>query len=259
MSTVISESGPPPLPAHVAVIMDGNGRWAQQRGLSRGEGHKAGVRAAKAIVTECRTIGIRHLTLYTFSQENWARPKEEVALLFQLLVRFLGEELPSMERNGIRLRIFGEMDELPLAARTALKHAMNRTRDCAGMTVNLALNYSGRGEILRAARAALASGVRPEALTEEEFRAGLYSFDQPDPDLIIRTSGEYRLSNYLLFQSAYSELYFTDTLWPDFTPEELHKALRDYAGRNRRFGLTQEQISGQDPTCFTPQPAPSAQ
>ncbi len=247
MSTAIPENGPSgSLPAHIAVIMDGNGRWAQQRGLSRGEGHKAGVRAARAIVTECRTIGIRHLTLYTFSRENWARPRDEIALLFQLLARFLGEELPSMEKNGIRLRVFGETGELPLAARTALKHAMNRTRDRADMTVNLALNYSGREEILRAARAALASGIRPEELTEQSFRAGLYSFDQPDPDLIIRTSGECRLSNYLLFQSAYSELYFTDVLWPDFTPDELHRALREYAGRNRRFGLTQEQISEQE-------------
>lgn len=230
------------LPAHIAVIMDGNGRWAQERGLSRSEGHKAGVRAAKAIVTECRTIGIRHLTLYTFSQENWGRPKDEVSLLFQLLVSFLGDELPSMERNGISLRVFGDLDGLPLAARTALRHAISRTSRCSDMSVNLALNYSGREEILRAARTLIRRGVRPEDVTEDAFRECLYSAGQPDPDLLIRTSGELRTSNYLPFQSAYSELYFTTTYWPDFTPAELHKALRDYAGRSRRFGLTQEQI-----------------
>ena len=230
------------LPAHIAIIMDGNGRWAQERGLPRGEGHKAGVRAAKAIVTECRTIGIRHLTLYTFSQENWGRPRDEVSLLFQLLVQFLGDELSSMERNGISLRVFGELDGLPLAARTALRHAVSRTSGGTGMIVNLALNYSGREEILRAARRLIQDGFTPDAVTEDAFRARLYSAGQPDPDLLIRTSGEYRISNYLPFQSAYSELYFTSTYWPDFTPAELHKALQDYAGRSRRFGLTQEQI-----------------
>ena len=171
----MSEPSPLPipaasLPAHIAIIMDGNGRWAQERGLSRSEGHKAGVRAAKAIVTECRTLGIRHLTLYTFSQENWGRPKDEVSLLFQLLVSFLGEELPSMERNGISLRVFGDLDGLPLPARTALRHAMNRTAKCSDMIVNLALNYSGREEILRAARLLMQQGVKPEAVTEETFQ-----------------------------------------------------------------------------------------
>lgn len=147
-----------------------------------------------------------------------------------------------MEKNGICLRVFGDVDGLPLAARTALRHAMNRTARCEGMIVNLALNYSGREEILRAARLLMEKGVRPDGVTEEAFRACLYSAGQPDPDLLIRTSGELRISNYLTFQSAYSELYFTSTYWPDFTPEELRKALRDYAGRSRRFGLTQEQI-----------------
>lgn len=229
------------LPAHLAIIMDGNGRWAQARGLSRSEGHKAGVHAVKSIVTECRKLGIPHLTLYTFSQENWGRPREEVALLFQLLVSFLGQELPSMLENDIRLRVFGEISELPLAARSALNHALKKTEHCASMTVNLALNYSGRAEILRAVRSLLAKGLSPNNLTEESFAAELYTAGQPDPDLIIRTSGECRLSNYLLYQSAYSELYFTSVLWPDFGVSELHEALRAYAGRNRRFGLTQEQ------------------
>ncbi len=236
---------PEHIPTHIAIIMDGNGRWAQRHGLSRSEGHRAGARAAKAIVTECRTIGIKYLTLYTFSQENWGRPTDEITVLFHLLVQFLKEELSSMERNGIRLRVFGETTQLPLAARTALSHAISRTRDCCDMTVNLALNYSGREEILRAARALVAAGVDETNITEELFRSGLYSSDQPDPDLLIRTSGEQRLSNYLLFQCAYSELYFTDVYWPDFTPQELYKALYDYAGRSRRFGLTQEQITTQ--------------
>ncbi len=235
-------ASPSVLPAHLAVIMDGNGRWAQARGLSRSEGHKAGVRAAKAIVTECRKLGIPHLTLYTFSQENWGRPRDEVALLFQLLVSFLGQELPGMLENDIRLCVLGDLAGLPLAARTALGHALKKTEHCSSMTVNLALNYSGREEILRAVRALLARGIPPDELTEERFAAELYTTGQPDPDLIIRTSGEYRLSNYLIYQSAYSELYFTPVFWPDFGAKELHEALDAYAGRNRRFGLTQEQI-----------------
>lgn len=229
------------IPAHIAIIMDGNGRWAQGRGLSRSEGHRAGVRAAKAIVTECRKLGVSHLTLYTFSQENWGRPQGEIALLFELLVRFLGDELESMERQGIRLRLFGELSPLPSPARAALNRAMKRTEKGQGMTVNLALNYSGRDEIVRAARALVTQGLKPEEVTEEALRRHLYSAGQPDPDLIIRTSGEWRLSNYLTFQSAYSELYFCDTLWPDFTPEALHGALNWFAGRQRRFGLTNEQ------------------
>ena len=229
--------------SHIAIIMDGNGRWANERGLARSEGHKAGVAAARAIVTACRTMGLRHLTLYTFSKENWGRPQDEVKLLFQLLVTFLTEELPSMERNGIRLKVFGNMADLPLAARTTLSRAMKRTANGEEMTVNLALNYSGRDEILQAARALMAEGCQPEDLTEERFRAHLYSAGQPDPDLVIRTSGELRLSNYLTFQTAYSELYFTPVLWPDFTPDHLHEALAAYAARNRRFGLTQEQIA----------------
>ena len=234
------------LPAHIAIIMDGNGRWAQERGLSRSEGHKAGVRAARDIVTECRKLGLRHLTLYTFSQENWGRPQEEIRLLFQLLVTFLREEIPQMERQSIRLCLFGEIDALPLAARKTLLHAVKRTSHGEAMTVNLALNYSGREEILRAARLLLAEAARnPECpdLTEARFREYLYSAGQPDPDLIIRTSGELRLSNYLTFQSAYSELYFTDVYWPDFSPAELHTALASYAARRRRFGLTQEQMA----------------
>ncbi len=230
------------LPRHLAVIMDGNGRWAQARGLPRSDGHKAGVRAAKVIVTECRKLGIPYLTLYTFSRENWGRPGDEVALLFQLLITFLRQELPGMLENGIRLRALGDIAGLPLAVRTTLIHVLKKTEQCSDMTVNLAINYSGREEILRAVRALLARGVPPDTLTEEQFATELYTAGQPDPDLIIRTGGEYRLSNYLIYQSVYSELYFTQIFWPDFGVTALHEVLQVYMGRNRRFGLTQEQI-----------------
>lgn len=233
------------LPQHIAVIMDGNGRWARRRGLPRTEGHRAGAQAVRAIVTECRTLGIPYLTLYTFSRENWNRPREEVATLFSLLVEFLGQEVPRLVRESIRLNVLGDIKGLPIAARTSLKHAMQRTASTPKkptvMTLNLALNYSGRDEILRAARALATDGLRPEEITEEAFRQRLYTAGQPDPDLIIRTSGEMRISNYLLFQCAYSEFYFSEILWPDFTPEALRQALQSYALRNRRFGKTQEQ------------------
>lgn len=231
------------LPQHIAIIMDGNGRWAQHRGMPRTEGHKAGVQAARAIVTECRTLGIEYLTLYTFSRENWNRPREEVSLLFSLLVQFLTEEVPNMVKQSIRLNILGEVDELPLAARTAIQHALKRTKDGTGMVVNLALNYGGRDEIIRAARRLVADGIAPKDVTEQSLRERLYTASMPDPDMVIRTSGEIRISNYLLFQCAYSEFFFTDTLWPDFSPEILRQTLEQYATRNRRFGKTQEQLA----------------
>ncbi|NJB67590.1 undecaprenyl diphosphate synthase [Desulfobaculum xiamenense] len=228
------------LPRHLAVIMDGNGRWAKARGLSRSDGHKAGTEAAKTLVSECRTLGIEHVTLYTFSRENWARPKDEVAFLFDLLVRFMKREMPSLIEQGIRLRILGELSELPLTTRQAIKMAVDRSAKGNRMTLNLALNYSGRDEILRACRALAAKGLAPSAITEDAFAAELYTAGQPDPDLIIRTSGELRLSNFLLWQAAYSEFYFTDTYWPDFGTDELHKALAAFATRARRFGATGE-------------------
>ena len=230
------------IPAHVAVIMDGNGRWAQRRGLSRSEGHRAGTRTAKAIVTRCRELGVRHLTLYTFSRENWSRPKDEVALIFDLLVEYMKGELASLLEQDIRLLVLGDVDGLPFVARQSLTHVMAKTAGCRAMTLNLALNYSGREEILRASRALArqcAEGtLAPEAISEEAFAAQLYTAGQPDPDLIIRTSGELRLSNYLLFQAAYAEFYFTETFWPDFDAAELERALGDYQRRQRRFGKT---------------------
>ena len=231
---------PQKLPRHIAVIMDGNGRWARQRGLPRSEGHKAGVEAARGIVTECRKLGIECLTLYTFSQENWQRPADEIRTLFSLLTEFLCQELPNMKRESIRLRVLGEIDALPLAARAAIRQSLRHTAHCSAMTVNLALNYSGRGEILHAVRSLVRDGVKPEQISEEDLSRRLYTAGQPDPDLLIRTSGELRISNYLLFQCAYSELYFTDELWPDFSVESLHKALANYAARQRRFGKIRE-------------------
>lgn len=222
--------------------MDGNGRWAQHRGLSRSAGHRAGVNAARDIVTECRRLGIPYLSLYTFSRENWNRPREEISAIFSLLVEFLTKELPSLLRQSIRLNVLGELEDLSAAARTTVRRTMDATASCSAMTLNLALNYGGRDEIVRAARRLVEDGLAPDAVTEETFRERLYTAGQPDPDFIIRTSGELRISNYLLFQSAYSEFYFTDTLWPDFTPALLQQALDDYAGRRRRFGKTQEQI-----------------
>jgi undecaprenyl diphosphate synthase len=225
--------------------MDGNGRWAAARGLPRAAGHRAGTEAAKAIVTRCRELGIGHLTLYTFSKENWSRPMAEVRTLFSLLSTFLKREEKSLLDQDIRLNVLGEVSGLPLGARQVVKAVMKKTARCSSMMLNLALNYSGREEILRACRALLAQGVAPEALTEEAFAAELYTAGQPDPDLIIRTSGELRLSNYLLFQAAYSEFSFPDVHWPDFSPAELDKAIADYQSRQRRFGKTGEQLGSE--------------
>lgn len=230
-----SSTGTPPL-SHLAIIMDGNGRWAQERGLSRSEGHSAGTKTARAIIEACSSYGIPHLTLYTFSTENWKRPATEVAYLFSLLAEYIHSELPRLEKNNVRLHTLGDTSALPLSTRKALELALHKTRNCTGMTVHLALNYSSRDEIARACRLCVENNIPAKAITSETLQRYLYTADLPDPDLIIRTSGEYRLSNFLLFQSAYSEFYFTNTYWPDFTPEELHKALADYQNRSRRFG-----------------------
>ncbi len=221
--------------------MDGNGRWATQRGLPRSQGHKAGTEAAKSIVTACREKGIGHLTLYTFSKENWSRPKDEIAFLFDLLTQFIKRELPNLMRQSIRLNVLGELTDLPFATRQIMQLAIAKTAQNQAMQLNLALNYSGRAEILRACRTIIAQGLAPEALDEQTFKGYLYTNGQPDPDLVIRTSGELRLSNYLLYQTAYSELYFTDVLWPDFDTVELDKALAAFTTRKRRFGATGEQ------------------
>lgn len=230
------------IPAHIAIIMDGNGRWAKQRGLPRTDGHKAGTEAVRAVVARCRELGVKHLTLYTFSKENWSRPKEEVKTLFDLLSTYLKREEKSLKEQGIRLKVLGDINAMPMAVRQVLKHLMRQTKKGSDMTLNLALNYSGRDEILRAAKAMVVKGIEPDDITEEAFQKELWTAGQPDPDLIIRTSGELRLSNYLLFQCAYSEFYFTDIYWPDFSPAELEKAIAELGNRQRRFGKTQEQL-----------------
>ncbi|MFW6415030.1 MAG: polyprenyl diphosphate synthase [Thermodesulfobacteriota bacterium] len=229
----------PPL-THLAIIMDGNGRWAKQRGLSRGEGHKAGTETAREIVKECRRQGISYLTLYAFSRENWSRPKNEVNFLFDLLIKFLKQEESSLIEQSIRLNILGDWQKLPFSVRQVVKYVCNKTAGGDQMTLNLALNYSGREEIVKACRDLISQGISPEEVDEDVFRRCLTTGDQPDPDLILRTSGEYRLSNYLIFQAAYSEFYFTSKYWPDFDSSDLHVALQDFANRQRRYGGTGE-------------------
>lgn len=233
------------LPRHVAIIMDGNGRWARRRNLGRVEGHKRGKKAVQAVVEACLEIGIQYLTLYAFSTENWQRPPAEVRALMALLHRYLRTELPQMMKKNIRLRVVGDIDRLPSGVRQSLENVLRATLNNTGLTVILALSYGAREEIVRAART-LALAVRngqldPEEIDEQVFSRSLWTFDIPDPDLLIRTSGEFRLSNFLLWQLAYTELYVTETLWPDFTREELLCALTDYQSRERRFGRTTEQ------------------
>lgn len=221
--------------------MDGNGRWAKKRNLPRSDGHKAGAGAVRAVVREARAMGLEYLTLYTFSRENWGRPHEEVSFLFDLLVTFLRQELPELLERRIRLRIAGETEKLPAPAREALARVLEKTAACDAMTLTLALNYSGRDEIARACKKLMEQGVKPENVTPEAIAANLYTAGYPDPDLVIRTSGEMRTSNFLLFQSAYSEFYFTRTLWPDFSACELREAIAAFAARERRFGKTGEE------------------
>ena len=224
------------LPAHVAIIMDGNGRWAAQRHLPRVEGHRAGIDAVRDSVETAARLGIGVLTLYAFSIENWKRPAGEIGTLMRLLKRYLRSELNTLLRNDIRFRVIGRMEELAPDIQDELNVAIERTRGSSGMLFNIALNYSGRAEIVDAARRAIEAGVRPEDLDEQRFASFLYTAGQPDPDLLIRTSGEMRVSNYLLWQIAYSEIYVTDTLWPDFTKRDLEDAIREFNQRDRRFG-----------------------
>ena len=221
------------LPRHIAVIMDGNGRWAKKRGLPRTAGHKAGAETFRDIATYCKELGMDYLTVYAFSTENWKRPAEEVSAIMSLLEQYLLEAVDTMERDHIRLRFFGDLSALS----PALQALAHRTDDISGhydgFQANICLNYGGRAEILRAARLCAQAG---EDWTEESFAKHLWSAGIPDPELIIRPSGELRLSNFLLWQCAYSEFYFCDTLWPDFTRAELDKAIIDYQKRDRRFG-----------------------
>jgi len=222
------------VPNHVAIIMDGNGRWARRKGLPRVEGHRKGAEVVENVVRWSAEFGIKYLTLYTFSTENWRRPKEEVEFLFSLLVEKLETKAPELIKENVRLRFMGRLEDLPEKLKNKCRETEEMTKSNDGLNLIIALNYGGRAEIVDAVERILKEGVTE--VNEEGFRKYLYLPDVPDPDLIIRTSGEMRLSNFLLWQSAYSELYFTEKLWPDFTKDDFTKALEDYSKRERRFG-----------------------
>src|SRR5216117_3169286 len=224
------------LPAHVAIIMDGNGRWAAQRHLPRVEGHRAGIDSVRDVVETSARLGIDVLTLYAFSMENWKRPRSEINTLMTLLKRYIRLELGTLLKNNIRFQVIGRHEELPLDVQHELEIGIRETAANSGMLFNIALNYGGRAEIVDAARRAIAAGVRPEDLDERRFGGFLYTAGQPDPDLLIRTSGEMRVSNFLLWQIAYAEIWVTDTLWPDFRAPHLLQAVLEYQKRDRRYG-----------------------
>ena len=224
------------LPAHVAIIMDGNGRWAAQRHLPRVEGHRAGIEAVRDVVETSARLGIGVLTLYAFSVENWKRPRAEVSTLMMLLKRYIRLELGNLNKNNIRFRVIGRSDELSSDVQHELAAGITQTAGNTGMLFNIALNYSGRTEIVDAARRALAAGISPDDLDERRFSDFLYTAGQPDPDLLIRTSGEMRVSNFLLWQIAYAEIWVTETLWPDFRRRDLLEAVLAYQKRDRRYG-----------------------
>lgn len=230
------------LPRHVGIIMDGNGRWAESRGYARLVGHREGSRSVRAVTRFSRKLGIQALTLYAFSSQNWQRPAEEVAGLMALLREYLVSERDEIMDNGIRLNALGDLDKLPRMVREPLDALMHESKDNADMVLSLALSYGGRDEILRACRALLADGVSPDAVTEEMFGRYLFTAGLPPLDLVIRTSGEQRISNFMLWQNAYAELHFTDILWPDFREEAFVRALLDFQSRERRCGKTSSQI-----------------
>ena len=225
---------------HLAIIMDGNGRWAKAKKLSRSEGHKAGVIAVKNIVESCVRLKINYLTLYTFSNENWNRPKKETIFLIELLIKTLDKELELLINNKIKFNVLGNFNKLDMFTRRKLRKVEKRTADFTNMHLNLAISYSGREEIIFAINKILKKDML--SINEEDFSKYLYTSFLPDPDLLIRTGGEFRISNFLLWQIAYSELYFTKTLWPDFNSIELDKAINSFNKRERRFGKTSEQM-----------------
>ncbi len=233
------ELAPAP-PAHIAIIMDGNGRWARNRGLPRVAGHERGAESARAVVRACRELGVAYLTIYAFSSENWNRPQTEVNDLMGLLRIYLKREINELDSQGVRLRFIGARERLPPDIIAEIEAAERRTRANQGLVLAVALNYGSRDEIVHAARAiaadVAAGTLRPDQVTEDEFAKHLHTVGMPNPDLVIRTSGEQRLSNFLLWQSAYAELVFTDVLWPDFTKDTLQQAIAEYHRRDRRFG-----------------------
>lgn len=234
------EAAPPPAPRHVAIIMDGNGRWAKARGLPRFAGHQRGAKAVRAVVEGCKELAIDHLTLYAFSSENWKRPQAEVNDLMGLLRLYIKRELSDLHRNNVRMRFIGDLGALQPDIQDLIEDAQTMTRDNTALRLTIALNYGSRDEIVRACRklasAVEAGELRADAISADLFRAELQTADMPDPDLLIRTSGEQRLSNFLLWQAAYSELVFLDTLWPDFTKDHLAAAVHEFQRRERRYG-----------------------
>jgi undecaprenyl diphosphate synthase len=235
------------LPRHIAVIMDGNGRWAKRQGAARVFGHRNAIQAVRETTEGCAEIGIEYLTLYAFSTENWNRPKAEVNALMELLVSTIRKEVSTLQKNNVRLHHIGDLKALPAGCQDQLLEAMDQTKDNKGLTLSLALSYSGRWEILEAARqlmqAAKEGALQPDTLTQEVFEQHLSTKGIPAPELLIRTSGEMRISNFLLWQLAYTELYITEVLWPDFRKEHLYEGIASYQQRERRFGKTSEQIN----------------
>lgn len=236
------------IPEHIAVIMDGNGRWATERGKERSYGHQAGVETVRRITSECTRLGVKYLTLYTFSTENWNRPADEVAALMGLVLTALEDEL--FMKNDVRFQVIGDIDRLPEVVQDKLQETIDHTANNKAMTMTIALSYSSRWEITRAVKnisTLVAEGkLKTEDITEELISRNMTTNFMPDPDLLIRTGGELRISNYLLWQIAYSELYFCDTYWPDFAEEDLHKAIASYQNRQRRFGKTEEQVEREE-------------
>ncbi|CAM2069961.1 polyprenyl diphosphate synthase [Sulfidibacter corallicola] len=224
------------LPKHIAIIMDGNGRWAKKRDFSRIKGHKSAIPAVRQTVEGCVDLGIEHLTLYAFSTENWKRPPQETGTLMALLRQFLRLELKAVRKHSLRVKVIGAIHELSPGIQKDLKTVFDGCSKNTGMCFNIAINYSGRMDILHGFKTAMAAGVDPESLTEQSFKPFLSTAGQPDPDLVIRTSGEMRISNFLLWQIAYSEIWVTPTLWPDFRRGDLYRAVLDYQARHRRFG-----------------------
>src|SRR5215510_2571523 len=229
-----------PLPRHVAIIMDGNGRWATSRGLPRVAGHSEGVKSVRNVVRAAGEVGIEYLTLYAFSSENWNRPRHEVSTLMSLLERSIDRELPELMARNVRFRVIGRPNGVPAAVKRGIEHVVRSTATNTGLTLVMAFNYGGRDELIDACRALAreveAGRLRPEQIDEARVAGALYTEDVPDPDLLIRTSGEMRVSNFLLWQIAYTELWVTPTLWPDFGARELYLAIRDFQQRDRRFG-----------------------
>jgi undecaprenyl diphosphate synthase len=231
---------------HLAIIMDGNGRWAKGRGLSRLKGHEAGTRAARKIVEAAKDRGITYLTLYAFSSENWRRPREEVEGLFNILEGFIDREVERLMEGGVCLHTIGDLSKLPPRLRQKIEYTKEKTKDNTGIHLAVALNYGGRDEIIRAVRQIVSVHDSPEGITEESLTRALDTSFMPDPDLLVRTGGEWRISNFLLWQLAYTEIFFTDTLWPDFDEETLDHAIDWFGSRQRRFGMTPEQVEGKE-------------